>query len=289
MSKRALISIPPRLASPGVLVKATSPMVRLAPFCLSLLFCGLAGCATQQAAKQQQAALDTLASDIAAQKSELQSVDTQLGELRAQQAALAEALASQAAQSALSYELLQEVADRPPLRCVAISQPTAERSANPEVRTVVMQGDKMVVGSVERIWIDPPGVLRTARVDSGAESSSLHAQDLVEFERDGNDWVRFVFRSEHKDDKPVVVEKKVVRHVRVVQQSNPEGDRRPVVEMRVILGDIQGSFEFTLADRGHLDQGVLLGRNFLTDVAVVDVGRSFVQKAYEPSKADTLR
>jgi hypothetical protein len=50
----------------------------------------------------------------------------------------------------------------------------------------------------------------------------------------------------------------------------------------VTLGDIQGKFEFTLADREHLDQEALLGRNFLTDVAVVDVGRSFVQKAYSP-------
>jgi hypothetical protein len=69
----------------------------------------------------------------------------------------------------------------------------------------------------------------------------------------------------------------VVRHARVIQQADPKGSRRPVVEMRVRLGELQDTFEFTLADRSHLENEMILGRNFLADVTLVDVGRRFIQ------------
>ena len=52
--------------------------------------------------------------------------------------------------------------------------------------------------------------------------------------------------------------------------------------MRLRIGDVHDSFEFTLADRSHLDFQLLLGRNFLTDMALVDVGKQFVQTPYQP-------
>jgi hypothetical protein len=132
----------------------------------------------------------------------------------------------------------------------------------------------MVVGEQEEIWVDPPGAVTVARIDTGATSSSIHADHIVEFERDGEDWVRFEVLF---DGEPVQIERKVVRYVRVVQQADSEGTRRAVVTLRVRLGNFQETIEFTLADRAHLDNEIMLGRNFLTDVALVDVGREFVQ------------
>ncbi len=137
----------------------------------------------------------------------------------------------------------------------------------------------MVVGEMERVWLEPPGTTLIARVDTGAHSSSLHAENLVEFERDGEDWVRFDLIL---DDEIKTLERRVVRYVRVYQQADPEGTRRPVVTMRLRIGDVHDSFEFTLADRSHLDFQLLLGRNFLTDMALVDVGKQFVQTPYQP-------
>jgi len=144
----------------------------------------------------------------------------------------------------------------------------------PPVQTVVMAGDKLVVGEVERVWIDPPEAQIVARIDTGASSSSLHADNLVEFERDGEDWVRFDI---NLDGEMVTLERDIIRHVRVYQQADPDGTRRPVITLRVRLGDLNQRVEFTLADRSHLDFEMILGRNFLTDVALVDVGRKYVQ------------
>ena len=135
-----------------------------------------------------------------------------------------------------------------------------------------MSGDKMVVGELERVWIDPPGAFLIARIDTGAHSSSVHAENLVELERDGDDWVRFDLIL---NDEITTLERQVERYVRVYQQADRQGTRRPVVSIRLKLGDVQDTFEFTLADRSHLEYQMILGRNFLADMALIDVGKQF--------------
>jgi hypothetical protein len=143
-----------------------------------------------------------------------------------------------------------------------------------ESQTVIMHDDRMVVGQEEKVRVDPPGFVMIAKIDTGAQSSSIHAEDITEFERDGNDWVRFHIINEKLD---LTIERPVEKYVRVYQQSDKEGTRRAVVKMRILIGSVQEMFEFTLADRSHLEHDMILGKNFLTDIAVVDVGREFVQ------------
>lgn len=145
-----------------------------------------------------------------------------------------------------------------------------------EAQTVIKIDDRMVVGDLEHVWLEPPGISLTARIDTGAESSSVNAQNLVEFERDGEDWVRFEWALASET---ITIERPIERYVRIVQQADPEGTRRPVVSLRLRIGDVANDFDFSLADRSHLDHQMNLGRNFLTDIAVVDVGRQFVQPA----------
>ncbi len=141
--------------------------------------------------------------------------------------------------------------------------------------TVVESEEKITVGQLERIRIEPQGVVLTARIDTGANSNSLSAEDLVHFERDGEDWVRFNVRTD--DGEVNAMEREVQRHVRVIQQSDPEGSRRPMVFLRVRLGSVLGNFEFNLTDRSHLKHPVILGREFLADLMLVDVGQEFLQ------------
>lgn len=152
----------------------------------------------------------------------------------------------------------------------------AAKCAEPETQVVIKNSDKMVVGELERVWIDQPGVEIVARIDTGASSSSVHAANLEEFERDGDEWVRFEWQLK---ERTITTERPVVRYVRVIQQADPKGTRRPVVNMFVQMGDVEENFDFTLADRAHLEYQIILGRNFLTDVALVDVGQKFVQPA----------
>ncbi len=138
--------------------------------------------------------------------------------------------------------------------------------------------EKMTVGTVERVRITPPGITMTARIDSGADSSSLSAVNMVFLERDGEDWVRFDLIV---GDETHTLERRVLRFVRVFQQSDPAGVRRPVVRFRIQFGDILGLFEFNLSDRRHLEHPAILGRNFLVDLVVVDVAKKFTQSLPE--------
>ncbi|WP_299314541.1 ATP-dependent zinc protease [uncultured Halomonas sp.] len=144
--------------------------------------------------------------------------------------------------------------------------------------------NKEVVGRSEWIGLPDVGTYLKARIDSGANTSSLSAQDITRFERDGANWVRF--RLGLTQDDVVVddvreewIEAPVERRVRIVQASGEES--RPVVSLMMTLGPIRESVEFTLNDRTHLNYPVLLGRRFLMDIAVIDVAETYLHERPE--------
>ena len=139
-------------------------------------------------------------------------------------------------------------------------------------------GDKklLVVGSVERLTISPPGLKLRARIDTGAETTSLHADPIVRFERDGKRWVRFTLQAS-PDAEPVVMERPVERRVRI-KRHDADSQRRYVVKLWLQLGEIKEHVEVTLTDRSDFEFPLLVGRNWLTDTAVVDVSRRYVIK-----------
>ncbi|QSP93413.1 ATP-dependent zinc protease [Marinobacter salinisoli] len=142
-----------------------------------------------------------------------------------------------------------------------------------------MQG-KLIVGELERIFLAEPGQVYTARIDSGAETSSLDARNITRFERDGNNWVRFDVPIPGTDEL-ITLEKEVARRVKVFQASAEDAERRLVVELQFAIGDHQQVAEFTLTDRADLTYEVLIGRNILRDVMLIDIGREFATKLPE--------
>jgi hypothetical protein len=146
--------------------------------------------------------------------------------------------------------------------------------------SVGVLGSKDIIGSLEWLYMDPPGRHYRARVDSGAETSSLSASEVIEFERDGDDWVRFTFQHDSADES-VDFELPIKRTVLIRQASSESLDRRVVVELDIRLGDELQTTEFTLTDRSRMTYPVLLGRAFLMDLYVVDVSRSYTHKRYE--------
>ena len=144
---------------------------------------------------------------------------------------------------------------------------------------VALPDDKALIGGLEWIYMDPPKQHFRARVDSGAETSSLSARDIVEFERDGEDWVRFVFEHDNAND-PVELELPIVREALIRQASSDGLDRRVVVEIDLRLGERLQRTEFTLTDRRRMSYPVLLGRAFLMDLYVVDVSQSYTHPRY---------
>jgi hypothetical protein len=137
-------------------------------------------------------------------------------------------------------------------------------------------GDKelLVLGSREFITLLDSGLRLEARVDTGAETSSIHATNITPFERDGRRWVRFQIKA-NETEEPVTLAQRVKRTVLIRQIDAPD-QRRFVVQLWTRIGEVKEKLSFTLADRSGFDYPVLLGRNFLTDTAIVDVSRKHV-------------
>ena len=73
------------------------------------------------------------------------------------------------------------------------------------------------------------------------------------------------------------IEAPVVRFVKIRQSTNDQTERRAVIELWVKVGKIHEKAQFTLADRSQMSHPVLLGREFIKDIALVDVSKKYVQ------------
>ena len=245
------------------------------PVILSAL--AMAGCT---ALERQQTTLEALRGELRGLAGDMDAVGQSTQDLAARLLALEQAI--DARLDGIDVQLAKPISLPVPV-CTMPEVPMADDGVEACEDAVDVVPDpgaaKMTVGSVETVHITPPGIPIAARVDTGADSNSLTATDLVYFERDGDDWVRFDIEV---DSGVHTVERRVLRHVRVVQQSDVTGTRRPVVVLRVRMGGLLGSFEFNLSDRTHLRHPVILGREFLMDTMLVDVSRQFVHPLPEP-------
>ncbi|GAD89403.1 MULTISPECIES: ATP-dependent zinc protease [Vibrio] len=150
-----------------------------------------------------------------------------------------------------------------------------EKEVKPAPLPTKTADGKLILG--EREWIYFPEFKATvkARIDSGATTSSLSAVEIKQFERDGEQWVKFKPSHNGKIGKEISLP--VVRFAKIKQSSTEDTDKRPVVAVWIQISDLKEKTEFTLVDRSHLDFPVLLGRSFVRDVAIVDVSRRYVQ------------
>lgn len=130
-----------------------------------------------------------------------------------------------------------------------------------------------------REWVSLPDLgvdWLKAKIDTGARTSSLHAFDIHEFERDGVSWVRFRVKPwQHSQDDAVDVESPV-HDRRAVRSSSGHAQERFVVEMLIRLHDREVLAEVTLSNRDEMGFRMLIGREALRQGYTVDPARSFV-------------
>ena len=125
--------------------------------------------------------------------------------------------------------------------------------------------DMKIISAVELVQVVDVGVTKEARIDTGATTTSMDAQDIVLFERDGKKWVKFKFAGKE-------IEKKMTGIVSI-KRHGAEDTKRPSVMVRLALGDTTRNVKVTLTDRSRFTYPILIGRNFLKDMFLVDVSK----------------
>ena len=170
---------------------------------------------------------------------------------------------------------LDKIAGAQTIALEALARPHEYTANNPEEALCAPQGalpEKLVVGRHEQVWLEDIQLALPARIDTGAETASLDARNIERFERNGERWVRFEIL--HPDTgQALQLERRLKRTVSIIQSNTSEPERRPVIKLGITMGHITQSAEFTLSNRSHLDYQLLIGRNILRDVMVVDVSK----------------
>ena len=150
-----------------------------------------------------------------------------------------------------------------PLRCVlyaAFAWSSALSAAQPTV-----------VGWIEPVTLGTEGLAVPAKLDTGADTSSLHASDITWIRRNDVDWVAFGVVG--SNNRTVRLERKVERVTRVKKAAGGVQDR-PVVLLGVCLGDTYQVTEVNLTDRTGFKLPFLVGRSFLAERFAVDSSRT---------------
>lgn len=130
------------------------------------------------------------------------------------------------------------------------------------------------VGEVEWVTVAPEAIRQKARIDTGAQTTSIGVIKQQRFERDGDAWVAFTIRNRESGEE--VDMKRPLKRTARIKRHNAESVERYVVILDLQLGDLNIPTEVTLADREQFEFPVLIGRNFLDGIAVVDVSKKFM-------------
>ncbi|MGH8353508.1 MAG: ATP-dependent zinc protease family protein [Pseudomonas sp.] len=136
-----------------------------------------------------------------------------------------------------------------------------------------------VFGWVEEGLIQPENISVKIKLDTGALTSSMDAKDLERFEKNGEKWVRFNVELKDNDTGKMVsapFERRVERNVKVRGAGGAE--RRPVVLMKICIGNRVYSEQFSLKNRGKMNYPVLIGRRTLEHLGLVDVSKTFTME-----------
>lgn len=154
--------------------------------------------------------------------------------------------------------------------CQSIETPQPTPSLE-DKKPVKVQTHAPIIGGVERVYIEDMKTAFHARIDTGAETSSIDVQNITPFERDGEKWVAFELVNRSSGEK-VKVEKPVKRKTTIKRTDNRE--KRYVVRLKVRMGKNNITAEFSLNDRSKFDYQALIGRNIITGRYLVDTSLS---------------
>ena len=136
-----------------------------------------------------------------------------------------------------------------------------------------------VIGWRERIALPDLGLeLLTAKIDTGARTSAIHATRITPFQRDGRDWVRFHIPHASglraRDCEAPLVDR------RSIKNTSGQGEDRFVIETLLALGARRWHIEVSLSDRSNMALPIILGRTAIRRRRIlVDPDRSFLAGA----------
>ncbi len=142
-----------------------------------------------------------------------------------------------------------------------------------------------VLGWREKVDLPHLGVYSIkAKMDTGAKTSSLHA-DRIRVVKEGNKlWVHFVILADPGTSDQEIRAIAEVHERRWVKSSSGHLTHRPVIRTLCCLGKREFLIELTLVNRHEMGYRMLLGREALQKRFLIDASTSFRLKKKKKKK-----
>jgi len=157
---------------------------------------------------------------------------------------------------------------------VAAEKKEAEDSV--KVARPVSADPVQVFGWREKVKVGEMTDTMVAKLDTGALTSSLHAENQQLFERDGKKWVKFVLTDPGQAGaKRYDMEAPLARTV-LIKEPGGQSERRNVVRLSFQIGERSIKAEFTLNNRHNMICPVLIGRSTIQVLGWVDPSRTYL-------------
>ena len=147
----------------------------------------------------------------------------------------------------------------------------------------IMADEPQAIGWIEHVQIQPNGLTLKAKIDTGADNSSIHADPITVYEKEGSKWVKFSV--ENKAGEKADFDLPMTRYA-LIKRKGAEPLKRPVVTMMLCLGNTLKKVNINLANRENFKYRMLIGRTYLQDTLLVNSSKQYT---VEPNcKGDNL-
>ncbi|WMS89142.1 ATP-dependent zinc protease family protein [Pleionea litopenaei] len=138
---------------------------------------------------------------------------------------------------------------------------------------------KQTVGVIERCHLPELEITDLhVRVDTGAKTSSLHVDNIQEFDKGKDLWVSFDIHPDYHHVDVIVRRQAKVKAIRTIKSSNATKENRYVIDTDIVMGTERWTIELTLTDRSGMTYLMLLGREAMIGRLVVDPELEYVLK-----------
>jgi ribosomal protein S6--L-glutamate ligase len=115
-----------------------------------------------------------------------------------------------------------------------------------------------------------------ARIDSGAQTSSIHAFRPRFSQKDDGEWVSFETHPRRRSRKDAVRVKAKVKTRRIIRSSNVKSELRPMIETTMTMGGETFVSELTLENRFLMAYRMILGRSAMRGRFTIDPSKSYL-------------
>lgn len=129
-----------------------------------------------------------------------------------------------------------------------------------------------VIGWLEYVRIQPQNIQFKAKIDTGADNSSIHADNIVVYEENGRQRVKFTVSN--ADGESANLDLPLLRFAKI-KRKKADPIRRPVVTLELCIGNTLKRAPVNLASRGNFKYRMLIGRSFLKGGYLVNASEQY--------------